>query len=304
MKRQLWGELSEQPDEATMAKQIEIDQDIMIDKRGLFGKYFCFSSPKIKFPGELKILHSSVFFEPKEIHIKLLSRNQSVNQIIGLKQKQEMLDELIETSVSDQYQFQQLVPTLKESLEAIPTHIPTPKHNDKFNKLCFIPPIPTNFTTGKPKEVQKVNKTCVQLALKKSICGLTRITDYSEVSESALTMFTDAVDHFFKSLMESIVTVLTNEDRETETDVDLMTFERAYFALTSESSTTFFNYFKKDIHDKHQQTVASFANKISELKSIVDSQQSLINEMQQPDFYQGFFVKEEIKQEEFDDYGT
>jgi len=244
MKRQLWGEFLETLDEATMAKQIEIDQDIMMDKRG-----------------ELKILHSSVFFEPKETHIKLISKNQIVNQIIGLKQKEEMIQDIIETSQTDPLSFQQLVPTLKESLEAIPTQIPTPNYSDKFNKLCFIPPVSTNFTSGKPKEVQKVNKTCVQLSLKKSICGLARLTDYTEITESALTMFTDSVDHFFKSLMEAIVTVLTNDDRETETDVDIMTFERAYFALTGDSSTVFFNYFKKEIHDKHQQTVANFSNK-------------------------------------------
>lgn len=213
-----------------------------------------------------------------------------------------MLQELIDSSHSDQYGgFQQLVPTLKESLEAIPTHIPTAKHSDKFNKICFIPPIPTNFTTGRPKEIQKVNKTCVQLALKKSICGMTRITDFTHVTEQTLTMFTDAVDHYFKSLMESIVTVLENDDRPTETDVDLLTFERAYFSLTGDSATIFFNYFKKEIHDKHQQTASSFIDKVTELKTIVDNHQSMINEMQQPDFYQSFFVKEEIKQE-FDDY--
>lgn len=237
------------------------------------------------------------------MHIKLLSKNQSVNQIVGLKQKQQMIQELIESSQTDQYGFQQLVPSLKESIEAIPTNIPTLKHNEKFNKICFIPPHPTHFTAGKPKEVQKVNKTCVQLALKKSICGLARLTDYTNISESALTMFSDSTDHFFKTLMESIVTVLTNDDRETETDVDLMTFERAYFALTGDSSTVFFNYFKKEIHDKHQQEVENFQGKVTELKTIVESQQSMMSDMNQPDFYQSFFVKEEIKQE-FDDFET
>lgn len=82
--------------------------------------------------------------------------------------------------------------------------------------------------------------------------------------------------------------------------MDLLTFERAFFAMTGDSATVFFNYFKKDIHDKHKQAVESFSNKVSELKTIVDQS---INEMQQPDFYQSFFVKEEIKQE-FDDYET
>lgn len=238
------------------------------------------------------------------MHIKLLSKNQSVNQIVGLKHKQDMLQEIIESSQTDQLNFQQLLPSLKESIDAIPISIPTLRHNEKFNKICFIPPHPTHFTTGKPtREVQKVNKTCVQLALKKSICGLARLTDYSQISESALTMFCDATDHFFKSLNEAIVTVLTNDDRETETDVDLMTFERAYFALTGDSSTVFFNYFKKEIHDKHQQEVEKFQDKVAELKTIVESQQTMMNDMNQPDFYQSFFVKEEIKQE-FDDFET
>lgn len=112
-------------------------------------------------------------------------------------------------------------------------------------------------------------------------------------------MFTDAVDHFYKSLMESIVTILTNDDRETETDIDILTFERAFFAMTGDSATVFFNYFKKEIHDKHQQTVSSFTSKISELKTIVDQTMSI----QQPDFYHNIFVKDEIKQE-YDDYET
>ena len=207
-----------------------------------------------------------------------------------------MIQQLIETSETDQFGFQQLVPTLRETLEQVPSKIATPKLNEKFNKLCFIPLEPTSFTTGKPKEVQKVNKKCVELALKKSICGLTRLTDYTEISDSALTLFTDSVKHFFSSLMESIVTILDNE-RETETDVDLVTFERAYFALTGDSATSFFNY-QRDVHDKHRQTVRNFSDKISELKTIVDCQQ--LNEIQ-PDFYQNFFVKEEIKQE-FDDF--
>lgn len=34
MKRQLWGELSKESDEAVLMKQIQLDQEIMMDKRG------------------------------------------------------------------------------------------------------------------------------------------------------------------------------------------------------------------------------------------------------------------------------
>lgn len=246
----------------------------------------------------MKILKSSVFFESKEKHIKLLSRNDAVNQIVGLKQRQTMIQELIDSSADSN--FAQLLPTLKDTLDSIPKNISTPNYNDKFNKICFIPPVKNDFTLGKPKNVQKVNKTCVQHALRKSICGLTRLTDYTNITESALTMYMDAVHIFLKSLTESIVTILTNEDREAETDVDLATFERAYFALTGESTTTFFNYFKREIQDKHNQTVNEFNSKVGELRNIVESQhQTVFNH----DFYHhNFFIKEEIKQEQEEYY--
>lgn len=212
-----------------------------------------------------------------------------------------MIQELIDSSADSN--FTQLLPTLKDTLDAMPSNIPTPNYNDKFNKICFIPSIKNDFTTGRPKDVQKVNKKCVEYAMRKSICGLTRLTDYTEINESALTMFSDAVNFFLKSLMESIFTTLTNDDRETETDVDLVTFEKAYFALTGDSSTVFFNYFKREIQEKHQKTVAEFNSKVNELKSIVDAQhQTMYNDhIQNVDFYHhNFFIKEEIKQE-YDD---
>lgn len=305
MKRQLWGEFSSTVDDAdSLAKQNEIDQEIMDNKRGertitkqilrIPTNFLCNS-----ILGDLKILKSSVFFESKEKHIKLLSRNDAVNQIVGLKQRTTMIQELIDGAAND-HNFTSLLPTLKETLDSIPRNITTPNYNDKFNKICFIPPVKNDFTLGKPKNVQKVNKTCVQHALRKSICGLTCLTDYTNVTESALTMFMDAVHIYLKSLTESIVTILTNEDREAETEVDLVTFERAYFALTGESTTTFFNYFKREIQDKHNRTVNEFHDKVDELKNIVESQHQTIFS---DDFYQhNFFIKEEIKQEEdYDD---
>jgi hypothetical protein len=38
MKRQLWGEFTEMQDEATKQKQIELDNEIMLEKRGKTGK--------------------------------------------------------------------------------------------------------------------------------------------------------------------------------------------------------------------------------------------------------------------------
>jgi hypothetical protein len=56
-------------------------------------------------------------------------------------------------------------------------------------------------------------------------------------------MLIDATEQFYKSLVESIVNVL-EADRETETEIDLDTFEKAYFNVTNESFLAFLSYFK------------------------------------------------------------
>lgn len=285
MKRNHWGECRERKDEEELTKKLDLDRQVMFEKRS-----------------ELKILHSSVYFEPKENRIQLDHKNVLVNQIVGLKKKQQLIQELISTSNNDVYTFQQILPTLSSTLDILlPTSIPTPKTNDKLN--CFISTIQTDFVRGKPKDVQKVNKKCIDLALKKSLCGILKITDFEQITESALQLLIDSMDYFYKTLMESVVNVLTNDDRDTETDIDLITFEKAYFNLTNESSTVFLNYFKNEIYNKHQQTAKDFTEKVSELKNIVDTHHNIfINEMQSSDF-SNFYVKEEIKQE-FDDYDT
>ncbi|KAG5682232.1 hypothetical protein PVAND_011597 [Polypedilum vanderplanki] len=288
MKRKHWGEFKEKQDDVELAKKLEMDRQIIFEKRS-----------------ELKILHSSVYFEPKENRIQLSHKNPAVNQIVGLKQKQELIQELIDTSQNDVYTFQQILPGLNSTLEVFPTKIVTPKVNDKLN--CFISTIQNDFTTGKPKNIQKkVNKKCVDLALRKSICGLLRITDFTDITESALQLMTDSVDHFYKSLMESIVNVLNFDDRDTETDIDIMTFEKAFFNLMNESSTVFLNYFKNEIYLKNQQVATEFTEKVAELKKVVNDnshQNLLINEIQHSEFSTNsqFYIKEEVKQE-YDDY--
>lgn len=286
MKRNHWGEFTEKvQNDEELAKKSELDKQVMFEKRS-----------------ELKILHSSVFFELKEKKINLQHKNSAVNQIVGLKKKQELIEELIETSQTDQYTFQQVVPTLQTTLDVFPKVLPSSVPKNLSNLNCFISTVSSDFTTGKPKNVQKINKKCAELALRKSICGLVRITDFTEVKSSALQLLVDATDHFYKELMESIVNVLTNDNRDTETEIDVLTFEKAYFNLTSESSTIFINYFKNDIYNRHQRTAIEFTDKVSELKNIVDTQYNL-SEFQHSDFPSHFFVKEEIKQE-FDDYDT
>ena len=100
--------------------------------------------------------------------------------------------------------------------------------------------------------------------------------------------------------MESIINVLTDENRETETDVDILTLEKAHFHLTNESSTSLLLNYANSIYNKHQQTIEEFSEKVEELKGIVEGQSEggIFNEINSSDFSSNFFVK----QEEIDDF--
>lgn len=283
MKRKHWGEISSFANHEQLTQTVQEDQKIIFDKRS-----------------ELKILHSSVFLEDKHRNISLIHRNSSINAIVGIKQKQELIQELIEASQYNLLNFQQMLPTLRETLPILSQNFSIPRPN------CFITTSKSDFIAGKPKQVPKINKNCVEQALKKSICGLVRITDFTDIQTSALTLLTDCVDHFYKSMMESIVNVFTNENRETETDVDILTFEKAYFKLTNESSTTLLLNYANSIYNKHHQTLTEFSEKVEELKGIVETSHQgevgIFNEINSSDFSSHFFVKQEDIKQEIDDY--
>ena len=207
------------------------------------------------------------------IFFRLHLKNNTVNQIIGLKRKQEIIESIIDTY---QWNLQGSSITLS-SLQNIPTQINPTNTNKRF--VNFIPPKKTVFTTGKPKEILKINKSCVELALRKSICGLVRLTNFNEIDESALVMFTDAVNHFYKSLMESVVSVLLNENRETDTLLDIITVEKALLAMAHQSMTSFYNYFKNEIYQKHIETVNDFNEKLNDLKEVVACSSQFKREM-------------------------
>lgn len=280
MKRNHWGEIQEEKDEEKLERINEYDNKILFEKRS-----------------EIKILKSSVFLEDKQSTIKIKIHKNSVNSIVGLKQKEELIQQLIDSSQFNS-NFHQMVPTLKEVLPILNNYKVTPP---KYNS--FISSSSSDFLRGKQvKPIPKINKACVDLAMRKSICGLVRM-DFTDITSSALTLLTDTLDHFYKSLMEEIVNVITNENRETETDIDLLTFEKAYFHLMNDSSTSLLLNYATHVFNKHKQAATDLNEKVSELKSIVDSHQSIFNDMNSSEFSSHFFVKQEqdIKQE-IEDY--
>ena len=115
-------------------------------------------------------------------------------------------------------------------------------HDDKFLKpLWYIPPDETRFTRGAPVEYPKLSKPIIMQSMRKSIAGLLRIKGFFgnkiinvhigkslshgfflECTDSALVMFTDALDEFMKGLLESVTQVQMhqNEDKTVSAALD------------------------------------------------------------------------------------
>ena len=144
------------------------------------------------------------------------------------------------------------------------------KTDKKFLKpIWFITPDKTPFTEGKPKEVAKISQASAHAALRKSICGLVRLTKFSEIEESALTMMVDAIDNFYILFIEAITNLLIDENPAIDNQLDVMKVEKAYFNFTNQSITSFHNYMKTEINHKNQNEINNFTDKFNEYDKLV-----------------------------------
>lgn len=160
--------------------------------------------------------------------------------------------------------------------------------DSKFAKpLWFIRPRDTRFTQGTAKPIPPITKPIVNICLRKSLCGLLKMSDFIQGTDSALVLFTDAVDHFYKSFMDSInEAVLLSEPppgadkRKTMPNdknrrLDSAVVEKAYRSMTSESLTCLHNYYKNTIIAKNAQEVQEFTEIFGEYKKLQQESQEL-----------------------------
>lgn len=146
----------------------------------------------------------------------------------------------------------------------------TRKLDKKFSKpIWFINPDKTPFTEGKPKEIPKISRATAHAALRKSICGLVRLTKFSEIEDSALTMMVDAIDNFYILFLEAITNLLTDENPAIDNQLDVMKVEKAYFNFTNQSITSFHNYIKNEINHKNQNEINNFIDQFNEYDKLV-----------------------------------
>ncbi|KAJ6643439.1 hypothetical protein Bhyg_08400 [Pseudolycoriella hygida] len=229
-----------------------------------------FFSPKQKLD---KLKLSNITTTESNDNQVLTFDNPLVTQTVEVMNQTEFIQTLLDTYASDaQSSFlNQNEGIFMPHIDLTPDVTANLVSDEKFMKpMWFIPPHETEFTKGLPISVPKISKPVVMEAIRTSLCGLVRIRGFNDSTDSALQMFTDGVDEFFKCFMDSINSVLTNENQDRNKTLTIATLEKA-FNQNNSSLTTLHNYYKNEI-------IARNKNEIDELKNVYQDYDKLMQE--------------------------
>lgn len=232
---------------------------------------------------------SSSSYSSYPSHSSLKSRNPLVTQTVEVMHQTEMIQTLIDTYADKSngkyvLNHNQILPNIDFPLENTANLL----NDRKFAKpLWFIRPQDTRFTRGIPRPIPPVTKPIVNVCLRKSLCGLLQMSDFMQSTDSALILFTDAIDHFYKSFMDCInEAVLLSEPspgadkrkklpNDKNRKLDVAVVEKAYRTMTSESLTCLHNYYKNTIIAKNTQEIEEFSDIFGEYKKLQQTSQDL-----------------------------
>lgn len=268
MPRQLWGKIKE-----TSAKENETEKMVPV------------AAKRSKLEEMQERLPSSA-----KKSVELQVKNPLVTQTIEVMKQTEMLQSLIDTysnkSGTSNYLLNpcQMIPEVDFPPENAADFI----NDDKFAKpIWFIPPIESSFARGVPQVYPQINPKICRVALRKAVCGQLRVCGFTDISESALVLFTDAAQEFMRNLMQRIREVHANNPQiEMENEVEVKSLEKAYYSLTNTSLTNVHNYFKHQLVARNRSEIAEFNGVLQEYDKLMKESQS----MQKEDFQEGDFL--------------
>lgn len=205
----------------------------------------------------------------------MLQHNKIVNQTIENLDQTEVIKDLIETYKPGGFNYVfnpcQMIPKLEALTEQTEADI---LKDQKFTKpLWFIPPQNTNFTQGQPQEYHKLSKKFVQNSLRKSLAGLLRMCGFKNATDSTLILFVDAIDEFYKNLMEQIHFQHLHNNCDRKFDIDIMALEKSYYSMTKKSLLTLYNYYKNEMLKKNCLGILDLKDNFQEYEKIIQMNQ-------------------------------
>uniref|UniRef100_A0A2M3ZJ50 Uncharacterized protein n=1 Tax=Anopheles braziliensis TaxID=58242 RepID=A0A2M3ZJ50_9DIPT len=213
---------------------------------------------------------------------RLPLKNSLVTQTVEVMKQTEMIQTLIDT-----YSTKSGCGYILNPCQLMPTvHFPASNvadltRNERVTRpFWFVPYTSTPFTRGEPKNHVQLSRAVVLQALRKAACGLLCMVGFSEINESALTMFVDGLDQHMALLVHSLRSVMGSSVDERNPTPDALLLERMHLWLERTSLCNLHNY-EKQITSKNRYEVREFRDISEEYERLLQENQLTVQSMQQ-----------------------
>lgn len=118
--------------------------------------------------------------------------------------------------------------------------------------------------------------------MRKVMCGLLRLAGFTDCSESAVILLTDAAEEFMRSFIIEYRDFYDIDDKlEKSTDLQLLPLERAYFSMTGTSLTQVHNYYKHKVISRNRAEINEFTSVLHDYDKLMKESQSSMQKQQQ-----------------------
>ncbi|TDG43670.1 hypothetical protein AWZ03_009913 [Drosophila navojoa] len=216
---------------------------------------------------------------------KIELKSSLVTQTIEVMKQTEVLQSLIDTysnkNGTSNYLLNpcQMIP----EVDFPPENAADLVSEQKFQKpIWFIPTVDTAFSRGDPQPYPEISTNTCRYTMRKVMCGLLRLAGFTDCSESAVILLTDAAEEFMRSFITEYRGFYDIDDKlERSTMLQLLPLEQAYFSMTGTSLTQVHNYYKHKVISRNRVEISEFTSVLHEYDKLMKESQSSMQKQQQ-----------------------
>ncbi|EDX02651.1 uncharacterized protein LOC6525721 [Drosophila yakuba] len=216
--------------------------------------------------------------QPDEKHHKVELKSALVTQTIEVMKQTEVLQSLIETYSNKNGSSNYLLnPCLMiPEVDFPPENAAELVGSQKFQKpIWFTPSVDTAYSRGDPQAYPEISSSACRQAMRKVMCGMLRLAGFTDCSESAVQLLTDATEEFLRSFIGEYRGYYDSQPRlQKSTVLQLVPLERAHVALTGTSLTQVHNYYKHKVLARNRVEIGEFNSVLQEYDKLMKESQS------------------------------
>ncbi|KAH8273037.1 hypothetical protein KR018_001248, partial [Drosophila ironensis] len=212
-------------------------------------------------------------------------RSSLVTQTIEVMKQTEMLQSLIETYSNKNGTSNYLLnPCLMiPEVDFPPENAADLVGEQRFQKpIWFTPTMDTAYSRGDPQSYPHLSTDACRLALRKAMSGMLRLAGFTDCSETAMQLLTDAKEEFLRGFISKYRACNDTHPRlRRQTSLRLLPLERAHVAVTGISLTQVHNYYKHKVIGRNRVEIGEFENVLQEYDKLMKESQSSMQKQQQ-----------------------